>query len=69
MIPLIGILLSIYLAFKGIEIFQIAYSNKEAPFGSLVLGAIMMVAGILIGLLFGVLFLDSGASVPSIPKI
>ena len=69
MIPLLGILLSIYLAFKGIEIFQIAYSNKDAPFGSLVLGAVMMVLGILIGLIFGVLFMDSGTSMPSIPRI
>ena len=69
MIPLLGILLSIYLAFKGIEIFQIAYSNKDAPFGSLVLGAVMMVVGILIGLIFAVLFMDSGTSMPSIPRI
>jgi len=69
MIPLLGILLSIYLAFKGIEIFQIAYSNKDAPFGSLVLGAVMMVVGILIGLIFGVLFMDSGTSMPSIPRL
>jgi hypothetical protein len=69
MIPLLGILLSIYLAFKGIEIFQIAYSNKDAPFGSLVLGAVMMVLGILIGILFAMFFIDSGGSVPSIPRI
>lgn len=69
MIPLIGILLCVYLAFKGIEIFRMSYVDKDAPTGSLVLGILILLAGLVIALIFAILFIDSGASVPTIPRI
>ena len=66
MIPLIGILLCIYLVFKGFEIFQIAYVNKDAPALSRVLGVIAIVASIAIGGFFALMFLMSDPSVRSL---
>lgn len=63
MIPLIGILLCIYLIFKGFEIFQIAYVAKDAPRLSLVLGAIAILASILIGGIFALMFRMSDPSI------
>ena len=63
MIPLIGILLCIYLVFKGFEIFQIAYVVKDAPKVSVVLGVLAIVASIAIGGVFAFMFLMSDPSV------
>ena len=49
MIPLIGILLCIYLVFKGIEIFQVAYATKDAPRGSIILGVMAIITSVCIG--------------------
>lgn len=69
MIPLIGLLLCVYLAFKGVEIFQLSYVNKDARPASLVLGIIMMIGGFLIAAIFGLMFLTSGSSarLPTLP--
>lgn len=63
MIPLIGILLCVYLVFKGFEIFQIAYVVKDAPRTSIVLGVIAIFANIGIGGLFAFMFLMSDPSI------
>ena len=66
MIPLIGILLCIYLVFKGLEIFQLAYVSKEAPRAAMVLGLLTIVSSIVIGGFFAFLFLMSDPSVRSL---
>jgi hypothetical protein len=68
MIPLIGILLCIYLVFKGFEIFQIAYVAKDPPRASIVLGVIAIVASIGIGGFFGLMFLMSDPSIRSLMR-
>lgn len=65
MIPLIGILLCIYLVFKGFEIFQIAWCAPERSSG-VVLGAIAITISVLIAALFGFMFISSSLSVPSL---
>lgn len=62
MIPLIGILLSIYLVFKGFEIFQIALSNPERPAAAIVIGVLAMIASVVIALFFGLTFLSAGTT-------
>lgn len=66
MIPLIGLLLCVYLAFKGLEIFQIAHSNPDAPASSIVIGVAALLSGIVIGAIFAALFLAS-STVPMMP--
>ena len=63
MIPLIGILLCIYLVFKGFEIFQIAYVVQDAPRTSVVLGVVAIITSIAIAGLFALLFLMSDPSI------
>ena len=63
MIPLIGLLLCIYLVFKGFEIFQIAYANKDAPRTSIILGEIAIFASAGIGGVFAFMFLMSDPSI------
>jgi hypothetical protein len=48
MIPLIGILLCIYLVFKGFEIFQIAWCSEDPPLSALIIGVIAVLASIVI---------------------
>jgi hypothetical protein len=61
MIPTIGILLCIYLAFKGFEILQIALcSPKENNTLPIVLGALAFCASLLIAGFFAFDFLMSG---------
>jgi uncharacterized membrane protein (DUF485 family) len=69
MIPLMGLLLSIYLAFKGLEIFQIAYSNKDAPGSAIIIGVAALIASCVIGGVFALLFLTSAATVPNLPTL
>jgi hypothetical protein len=66
MIPLIGILLCIYLVFKGFEIFQMAYVTKDAPRGSIVLGIVAILSSIGIGGFFALMFLMSDPSIRSL---
>jgi hypothetical protein len=63
MIPLIGILLCIYLVFKGFEIFQVAFVVKDAPRASIILGVIAIVVSIGIGAVFALMFLMSDPSI------
>lgn len=63
MIPLIGILLCIYLVFKGFEIFQIAYVAKDRPGASIALGVVAIIASIAIGGVFAFMFLMSDPSI------
>ena len=66
MIPLIGVLLCIYLVFKGFEIFQIAYVSKDAPRPSIALGVIAIVSSIGIGGFFALMFLMSDPNIRSL---
>jgi len=70
MIPLIGILLCIYLVFKGYEIFQIALVAPSSAGRStgIVLGVIAMILSVLIAAFFALMFISSGASVPTFPQ-
>lgn len=71
MIPLIGVLLSIYLAFKGLEIFQIALCSPASRSRSagLVVGAIALIACIVIASVFAFLFLLPSFNTPALPSI
>lgn len=69
MLPLMGLLLSVYLAFKGVEIFQIAYSNKDAPGSAVVLGVAALIISWILAAIFALLFITSGASVPTMPTL
>lgn len=68
MIPLIGILLCVYLCFKGLEIFQIAHSNPEAPSSAVVIGICALIGSVIIAAIFALLFITSASSV-SIPQL
>jgi hypothetical protein len=61
MIPLIGLLLCVYLVFKGVEIFQIGYSAGHR--GPKVLGIIAIVTSLVIAAFFAFMFLMSDPSV------
>lgn len=67
MIPLIGVLLCIYLVFKGFEIFQIAYCSTPVKVVGIVIGAIAVVASIIIAAIFSYLFIES--SLPALPQL
>lgn len=69
MLPLMGLLLSVYLAFKGVEIFQIAYSNKDAPGSAVVLGVAALIISWILAAIFALPFITSGASVPTMPTL
>jgi uncharacterized membrane protein len=64
MIQIIGLLLCVYLVFKGYEILQIAVCSPRTDRNwSLVVGAIFFLASILIAAFFAFLLLASGAQV------
>lgn len=70
MIPLIGILLCVYLVFKGVEIFQIAHANPtDAPPSAVIIGIIALFASFVIAAVFAFLFITSSLSVPSLPTL
>lgn len=68
MLQLIGLLLCVYLVFKGVEIFQIVYVTDrkwhEMPY---LLGAACLIASIVIAAIFAFLLLSTGASLQSLP--
>jgi hypothetical protein len=68
MIPRIGLLLCIYLVFKGFEIFQIAWCAAEPPMFGIVIGLVAVFASIGIAVVFGYLFISSSLPVPSLPS-
>ena len=67
MIPLIGILLCIYLVFKGYEIFQIALcapaSNSRSV--GIVMGIVALIASVVIAAFFAFSFVTSSVNVPN----
>lgn len=69
MIPLIGLLLCVYLMFKGLEIFQIAHSNPEAPLSAVIVGLLALGASVVLAVIFAFLFISSAAAVPSLPTL
>ena len=69
MIPLIGLLLCAYLVFKGLEIFQIAHSNPDAPLTSVLVGLIALAASLVLAAVFAFLFISSAASIPTLPTL
>lgn len=72
MIPLIGLLLCIYLVFKGFEIFQIAWCAKDPPIMGIIIGICAIVSAIVIALFFGYLFIAPSvptSGYPELPKI
>jgi nitric oxide reductase large subunit len=69
MIQIIGLLLCVYLVFKGIEIFQIAISSPVENNSPRILGTIALIAAIGIAALFAFLLLASGASMPTTPSL
>jgi len=67
MIPLIGILLCIYLVFKGYEIFQIALvapASKSRTVG-IALGGVALMLSVVIAGVFAYLFIISSVGVPT----
>lgn len=69
MIPLIGLLLCIYLVFKGFELFQIAWCAPEPPVIGIVIGIVAVGASIVVAVFFAYLFVSSSLAVPSVPSL
>lgn len=71
MIPMIGLLLCVYLVFKGFEIFQIALCSSTEFAGrssGIALGVIAIILSVLIGGFFALSFLSSSMqAVPQFP--
>jgi uncharacterized membrane protein (DUF485 family) len=67
MIPLLGLMLSIYFGFKGVEIFQIALavpSENRNP-SSMVIGVLALLAGLGLAGIFTLIWLTQGVNVPT----
>lgn len=63
MLPLIGLLGSVYLIFKGVEIYmQYKTSAREDDAGH-GLAVSFLIIGVVLGLLFALMFLSAGTSV------
>ena len=61
MVQVIGLLLCVYLIFKGIEIFQIAWvTDRKWYEGPIVLGVLCVVAAVAIALFFAYWLLTAG---------
>lgn len=74
MIPVITYLLCVYLVFKGVEIFQIAYmSNRDEQhrFYGIVIGMVAIGASITFAMLFAYwitsIAVDAGQTIPKLP--
>lgn len=61
MIPTIGLLLCVYLVFKGVEIFQLGYC-QEKP-GPKILGLVALIASVGLAGVFALMFILSDPSV------
>lgn len=69
MIPLMGLLLCVYLVFKGVEILQIGLSSSRPDnHGVKVIGIFALLASVAIAAFFALIFLTSGAAnnIPSV---
>jgi len=63
MIPTLGLMLSVYLVFKGVEIWQMALcSSREDRRVPIIVGMLSLVAGIVLGGLFALIWLTTGAA-------
>jgi hypothetical protein len=64
MMQIIGLLMCVYLVFKGVEIFQIVYVTErkwnEMPY---LLGACALVASIVLAALFAYWLIEAGAQI------
>lgn len=69
MIPLMGLLLCVYLVFKGFELFQIAWCAPQPPAAGIVIGIAAVAVSIVVAALFGYMFITSSLAVPSIPSL
>ena len=70
MLPVITYLLCVYLIFKGMEIFQIAYmSNRENRTAGLIVGIGAIGASVFFALVFGIWITSIAADVPSLPRL
>jgi len=67
MIQLIGILLCVYLVFKGFEILQIAICSRDAPTSARIIGTIAVIAAFIIASLSAQAFLEAGSNLPRVP--
>jgi hypothetical protein len=68
MIPTLGLMLSIYLVFKGVEIWQMALcSSREDKSTPILIGTLSLIASIVIGGFFGFFWLTTGTS--SVPNL
>jgi uncharacterized membrane protein (DUF485 family) len=73
MLQILTYLLCVYLIFKGIEIFQIAWmSPKENNVSGMALGILMVVASIILGIIFAIWTTDQANEIQknmnNIPK-
>jgi hypothetical protein len=66
MIQLIGLLLCVYLVFKGVEILQIALASTRDDRRTMMgMGIVALIGSIVVAGLFALVFLVSGINVPS----
>jgi hypothetical protein len=69
-IQIIGLLLCVYLVFKGVEILQIGISSQREGGWPIALGWLALVASIVIAAIFAFLLLASGAqATPQMPRL
>jgi hypothetical protein len=64
MIPLIGLLLCVYLIFKGLEILQIALCSEGTPVSGYIVAAVAVIGSILIAAFFAYAFISVGVDSP-----
>lgn len=64
MIPLIGLLLSIYLIFKGVEIYMLYRTSARTDGAGYALAVLSLAAAIIIGGFFALAFITSGNPTP-----
>ena len=63
MIPTLGLMLSVYLVFKGVEIWQMALcSSLEDKRFPIIIGTLSLMASVAIGAFFGYIWLTTGTS-------
>jgi hypothetical protein len=66
MIPILGLMFSVYLVFKGVEIWQMALcSTRPDKHFPMLVGILSLIAGIALGGLFALVWLTTGAATPS----
>jgi len=61
MIPTIGLLLCVYLVFKGCEIYMLYHTSARDDNAGQILGILAVIASFVIAGFFGLIFLTSGS--------